>query len=90
MNNWKVRLKLKELLVEREISQKELALRTGIREATLSVIVRNTTDKINYKHIGTIMNELNIEDFNTIFELYEEYDSREGNFQGSHVAEKNE
>jgi putative transcriptional regulator len=64
-----VRLKLKNILIERNLTQKELAEMTGLREATISAIVRGNQDKINLKHLKLIMTALNISDFNKMLEL---------------------
>ncbi|MDM5229355.1 helix-turn-helix transcriptional regulator [Cytobacillus sp. NJ13] len=66
-----VRFKLAQILFDRKMSQKQLCEITNIREATLSTIIRNNTLKINYEHLGTIMDALNITDFNEILELVE-------------------
>ncbi|WP_195536203.1 helix-turn-helix domain-containing protein [Bacillus paralicheniformis] len=68
----RVQLKLAQVLLDRKMSQKELCELTGIRPATLSVIIRNNTDKINYRHLGIIMTQLEITDFNEIMELIDE------------------
>ena len=48
--NYKVKLKVKELLEERNITQKKLAQISGIRESTISDIVRGTRTVINFEH----------------------------------------
>ena len=64
-----VKLKLDSILKNRKMTQKELSEITEIREATISVIVRNRVDKINLEHLATIMTKLNITDFNDILEI---------------------
>jgi putative transcriptional regulator len=64
-----VKIKLKNLLIERNLTQKELAEMTGLREATISAICRNNLDKINLKHLKLIMTALNISEFDKMFEL---------------------
>lgn len=49
--NYKVKLKVKELLEERNITQKKLAQISGIRESTISDIVRGTRTVINFEHL---------------------------------------
>ncbi|WP_171046390.1 helix-turn-helix domain-containing protein [Lentibacillus cibarius] len=66
-----VQLKVAQILLDRKMSQKQLCEMTGIRPATINAIVRNNTDKINYKHLAMIMTALEINDFNEIFELVE-------------------
>ena len=55
--NYKVKLKVKELLEERNITQKKLAQISGIRESTISDIVRGTRTVI---HFDVILNMLSI------------------------------
>ena len=49
-----VRLKVKEALEERNIKQKDLAEMAGIRESTISEIVRGTRTVINFEHLAKI------------------------------------
>lgn len=46
-----ISLRVKELLKEREISQKELAAMANIRESTVSEICRNARTVINFEHL---------------------------------------
>lgn len=62
-------IKIKQLLKEKGISQKELAERTGLREATISELANNRRDVINKQHLLLIMEELNIDDLNDIVEV---------------------
>lgn len=61
-----IQLKLKELLQERGITQKQLSELTGLHESTLSEITRDKKSVINKNHLGLIMKALGITDFNTI------------------------
>lgn len=61
-----LKTRIKEILTEREMTQKELAGLTGLRENTISDITKNTRDSINREHIGKIAAALNIEDPNEI------------------------
>lgn len=63
---------LKDILTERDMTQKQLAELTGLRENTISEIVKNQRDVLNRYHIGRIMEVLNITDFNEILVLEEE------------------
>ena len=56
--NYKVKLKVKELLEERNITQKKLAQISGIRESTISDIVRGTRTVINFEHLSKIAEAL--------------------------------
>ena len=59
--NYKVKLKVKELLEERNITQKKLAQISGIRESTISDIVRGTRTVINFEHLSKIAEALEID-----------------------------
>ena len=47
-----VKLKVKDALEKRELSQKRLAEMSGIRESTISDIVRGTRTVINFEHLS--------------------------------------
>ena len=53
-----VKLKVKEALDKRELSQKKLAEMSGIRESTISDIVRGARTVINFEHISKIAEAL--------------------------------
>lgn len=63
-------LTLKRILVERGITQKELAERTGLREATISEFVNNSRSTINKDQLLTIMKALDIKDLSRIIEVH--------------------
>jgi len=63
-----MRIKLKEVMEERELTQSKLAEMTGIRQAAISEIVNNRRDTINKAHLETICKALGIIDFNEILE----------------------
>lgn len=63
-----IRIKVKEILIERGLTQRDLAKLTEIREATLSQIVRGNVDKINLEYLEKIMFALELKDFNDVFE----------------------
>lgn len=58
---------LKQLLKNRDMTQKELAEKTGLTEAQISAIAANRTSTVNKVHIGKIANALNEKDLNEIF-----------------------
>lgn len=64
-----VKLKVKELLEERKITQKRLAELSGIRESTISDIVRGTRTVINFEHLSKIADALEIDDISKIIVL---------------------
>lgn len=69
----KVVFKLKLLLQEKKMTQKELSEITKIRESTISDIVRGTRTVLNYEHLEKISNALDLIDIRDIidFELNE-------------------
>ncbi|MBG9533243.1 DNA-binding protein [Bacillus thuringiensis] len=64
-----VKFKLKDILEERNLTQKELAKLSNVREATISEIARGTRTVINFKHLAAIANALNITDIQQIIVL---------------------
>lgn len=65
----KIQIKLRDILKERGMTQKELAVLTNIRESTISSIARNQSESINTLNLMRIMQELDITDFNEILEI---------------------
>ena len=66
-----VKFKLKEILEERGLTQKELSIKSNVREATISDIVRGTRTVINFKHLAAIAEALEISEIEKIMELVE-------------------
>lgn len=64
-----VKVKLKEIMVKKGINQMKLSELTGIKQGTLSEIVRNRRDSINKIHLYKIMKALDIRSFDEILEL---------------------
>ncbi len=64
-----VRIRLKELLEERNIKQKDLSIKSGIRESTISDICRGSRTVINFEHLAKIADTLGIEDISELIEL---------------------
>lgn len=64
-----VKLRVKELIEEKGITQKKLAEIAGIRESTISDIVRGTRTVINFEHLGKIATALDIDDIRKIIDL---------------------
>lgn len=64
-----VRLKLKMILFEREITQKELAEKTGLRENVISEMVNNQRKTFNREQVAKVIQYLEITDMNEIFEI---------------------
>ena len=67
--NSTVRIRLKELLDERNIKQKDLSIKSGIRESTISDICRGTKTVINFKHLARIADALEITEITELIEL---------------------
>lgn len=67
-----VRLKVKELLEEQGITQKKLAELAGVRESTISDIVRGSRTVINFEHLARIANALEISDIRKLIDLEEQ------------------
>ena len=69
--NYKVKLKVKELLEERNITQKKLAQISGIRESTISDSVRGTRTVINFEHLSKIAEALEIDNISQLIDFEE-------------------
>ena len=67
--NYNVKLKIKDLLDERKITQKNLAEISGIRESTISDIVRGTRTVINFEHLSKIAKALNVSDISQLIDF---------------------
>lgn len=55
-----VKFKLKEILEERNITQKQLSEISKVREATISEIIRGSRTVINFRHLAAIAEALDI------------------------------
>ena len=66
-----VKLRVKELLDEKGITQKKLAELAGVRESTISDIVRGSRTVINFEHLGKIATALEVSDIRKIIDLEE-------------------
>lgn len=64
-----VKLHVKELLEEKGITQKKLAEMAGVRESTISDIVRGTRTVINFEHLGKIATALDVDDIRKLIDL---------------------
>ena len=64
-----VKLKVKDALDKRELSQKRLAEMSGIRESTISDIVRGTRTVINFEHLSKIAEALEISDIRELIDF---------------------
>lgn len=64
-----VKLKVKEALESRKLSQKKLAEMSGIRESTISDIVRSTRTVINFEHLSKIAEALEVTDIRELIDF---------------------
>ena len=64
-----VKLKVKEALESRKLSQKKLAEMSGIRESTISDIVRGTRTVINFEHLSKITEALEVTDIRELIDF---------------------
>ena len=64
-----VKLKVKEALDKRQLSQKKLAEMSGIRESTISDIVRGTRTVINFEHMSKIAEALKVNDIRDLIDF---------------------
>ena len=69
--SYEIKLKVKDVLEKKNISQKRLAEIAEIRESTISDIVRGTRTVINFEHLAKIANALNISDIRELIDLVE-------------------
>ena len=67
--NYTIKLKIKEILEERNLTQKNLASLSGIRESTISDIVRGTRTVINFDHLSKIAEALDITDISKLIDF---------------------
>lgn len=72
MKKKRIKSNLKQILDSRGLTQKDLALSTGIREATISKLCRNTLKRYPKDVLEKIMNSLNITDVNELLTIEEE------------------
>lgn len=63
------RVKIKDVLAERGLAQKDLAEMTGIRAAAISEMAQGTRTVINKSHLAKIMDALGITRLEDILEL---------------------
>ena len=63
-----MRLKLKEVIEQRGLTQMKLSEMAGVRQTVISEMVNNRRDVINKAHLEAICKALEITDFNDILE----------------------
>lgn len=67
--NYKLNLKLKTLLEERRLTQKKLSELSGVRESTISDIVRGSRTLINFEHFEKIARALEISEITELIDF---------------------
>lgn len=68
----KFKIRLEEVLREREMTQKDLHELTGIRPAAISALTRGVIERVNINHIVRIANALEITDIRELLTFEEE------------------
>ncbi|WP_198520140.1 helix-turn-helix domain-containing protein [Geobacillus thermodenitrificans] len=68
----KIRLKLREILKQRNIEQKELAEKTGLSVRTISELCNNITKRYPKEALERIADALEIDDVNELLEIVHE------------------
>lgn len=64
-----VKIKLKEILTERNMTQSELAKLSNLSEAVISIFARGQGNSINKEYLSKIASALNIKDIGELLEL---------------------
>ena len=67
--NYEIELKLKELLKERKMTQVELSKISGVRQSTISDIIRGSRTVINFEHLSKISKALNLKAIDEIIDF---------------------
>lgn len=67
----KLHIKLKDVLIKRKISQKQLAEMSGLRPNVISEIINNHRTTINKEHLVKICVALGIDKLDEILEIIE-------------------
>ena len=67
--NYIVKREVKEAIEKRGLNQKKLAEMSGIRESTISDIVRGTRTVINFEHLSKIAEALEITDIRELIDF---------------------
>lgn len=68
-NSYSIKLKVKDLIEVRGITQKKLSQMSGIRESTISDIVRGTRTVINFEHLSKIAEALEVTDISQLIDF---------------------
>lgn len=68
----KVKIKLADILKEREMKQAELAKLSDVRPNAISNLCRGYVDRLSIEHIEKICNALNLDSISDLIELVDE------------------
>lgn len=60
----KVRLKIKEIMEQRGLTQIQLSELSGVRQSAISEMSRNVREQISLIHLAKLADALNIDDIN--------------------------
>lgn len=71
MTKYTLQNKVKEILKDRGLMQKDLVSLTGISQTQIQRICSNQTNSINKAHLTAIARATNVTDMNELFELVE-------------------
>lgn len=63
----RVRLRIKEVLEERQMTQGELSVLSGVRPAAISALTRGNIERVSLSHLEKIATALDIDDANELF-----------------------
>ena len=66
---YEIKLKVKDLIDEKGMTQKTLAQLSGIRESTISDIVRGTRTVINFEHLSKTAEALKVNDIRELIDF---------------------
>ena len=66
---YEIKLKVKDLIDEKGMTQKTLAQLSGIRESTISDIVRGTRTVINFEYLSKIAEALKVNDIRELIDF---------------------
>lgn len=69
MLDYTVEIKLKHLLEEKKMTQMELSKISGVRQSTISDIVRGSRTVINFEHLSKIANALELRTIDEIIDF---------------------
>lgn len=64
-----IQLKIKKLLLERNMTQNKLSELSGVPPATLSDIVNDKRSSVNKYHLARIAEALGVDDINELIEI---------------------